>query len=309
MKTVLITGIGGDIAQGVATIVRECRSNFRLIGTDIHDEHGGELYVDAVFRVPRAADTAYLPSLSSLIETEAVDIVIPMSEPELAALGSSTQKPGKARWITAGHRAVAAGVDKLATVQALRQLGLPFPWTVAADQGLPENYPCILKDRFGSGSRSVLVINDRRGAESMARARREALFQELLEPADREVTCAVYRTRGGAVGVLQMLRRLAGGFTGWARVIRNDAVARTCEVLAQGLDLQGSMNVQMRLTDRGPRVFEINPRFSSTVLMRHKLGFTDVVWSLDELEGRPVEFPEIPEGRVAVRIQGAAVLH
>jgi carbamoyl-phosphate synthase large subunit len=29
-------------------------------------------------------------------------------------------------------------------------------------------------------------------------------------------------------------------------------------------------------------VFEINPRFSSTVVFRHKLGFTDLVWSLQE---------------------------
>lgn len=32
MKTVLITGIGGDIAQGVATILRESRPDLRLIG-------------------------------------------------------------------------------------------------------------------------------------------------------------------------------------------------------------------------------------------------------------------------------------
>jgi carbamoyl-phosphate synthase large subunit len=199
-------------------------------------------------------------------------------------------------------------VDKHATVEALRQLGLPAPWTVRADQAPPESFPCILKDRFGSGSRSVVIVRNPREAEDMARARRDALFQELLEPADREVTCAVYRTRDRRVGVVQMLRRLAGGLTGWARVISDEAVKRTCEVLAEGLELQGSMNVQMRLTDKGPRVFEINPRFSSTVLMRHKLGFTDVAWSLDELEGKPVLFPVLREGRVAVRTQGAAIL-
>jgi carbamoyl-phosphate synthase large subunit len=308
MKTILITGIGGDVAQGVATIVRECRPEFRLIGTDIHVEHGGELYVDAVFRVPRAEDAGYLSSLTSLIEREGVDIVIPTSEAELAAIGPLMHQLGKARWITSGYRAIAAGVDKLATVQMLRRLGLPAPWTIRADEALPESYPCILKDRFGSGSRSVLMINDVREAESISRVRPKALFQELLRPVDREITCAVYRTQADTIGVLQMLRRLSGGLTTWARVIRDDAVERTCEVLARGLVLQGSMNVQMKLTDQGPRVFEINPRFSSTVLMRHKLGFTDVIWALDELEGRPVKFPEVPEGRVVVRTQSAAVL-
>ena len=30
----------------------------------------------------------------------------------------------------------------------------------------------------------------------------------------------------------------------------------------------------------GPRIFEINPRFSSTVMMRHAIGFSDVAWML-----------------------------
>ena len=80
-----------------------------------------------------------------------------------------------------------------------------------------------------------------------------------------------------------------------------------CELIAQGLDLRGSMNIQLRLTDKGPRVFEINPRFSSTVLMRHRIGYSDVLWALDETEGKSVVFPEIPQDRIMVRVQGAAV--
>jgi carbamoyl-phosphate synthase large subunit len=130
----------------------------------------------------------------------------------------------------------------------------------------------------------------------------------LLEPHSGEVTCAVYRTKDGRIAILQMLRRLAGGLTGWARVISDDAVEQMCKEIAEGLGLRGSMNVQLRLTDAGPRVFEINPRFSSTVAMRHLLGFSDVAWTLDELDGRSVNPASVPVGRVAVRIQGSAVL-
>ena len=48
MKTILITGIGGDIAQSIATIIREERPNIRLIGTDINLEHAGSIFVDEV---------------------------------------------------------------------------------------------------------------------------------------------------------------------------------------------------------------------------------------------------------------------
>jgi carbamoyl-phosphate synthase large subunit len=90
-------------------------------------------------------------------------------------------------------------------------------------------------------------------------------------------------------------------------VIEDKATSLMCQLIAQGLDLRGSMNIQLRLTDMGPRVFEINPRFSSTVLMRHRIGFSDVLWALDEAEGASVIFPEISRDKVIVRVQGAAV--
>ena len=88
----------------------------------------------------------------------------------------------------------------------------------------------------------------------------------------------------------------------------NEAINSMCKTIAEGLDLHGSMNIQLRITVNGPRVFEINPRFSSTTLMRHIVGFTDVLWVLDELEGKTVNFPTINEGSIIVRTQCAALL-
>ena len=105
-----------------------------------------------------------------------------------------------------------------------------------------------------------------------------------------------------------MLRELVGGFTGWAQVVDEPEAVSQCIALAEALDLRGPMNAQMRITDRGPRIFEINPRLSSTVYLRHLLGFSDVQWMLDEHEGRAVDFPTVPTGTIAVRIQDAAVL-
>jgi carbamoyl-phosphate synthase large subunit len=53
-------------------------------------------------------------------------------------------------------------------------------------------------------------------------------------------------------------------------------------------------------------VFEINPRFSSTVLMRHRVGYTDVLWAIEEAEGKSIDFSEIAQDRMMVRLQGAA---
>ena len=36
-------------------------------------------------------------------------------------------------------------------------------------------------------------------------------------------------------------------------------------------------------------VFEINPRFSSTVLFRHLLGFKDVIWAIEAQMNNSIE--------------------
>lgn len=306
-KVVLVTGIGGDISQGVATILRENRPDLRLIGVDVHAQHGGHLFVDQFSLVPNADAPDYVDAIKAIVRKYSVDLVIPMSEPELAATRPFSELAPGVKWITAGDRVVRAGLDKLETIRALAGLGIPVPWTKPVSEGRPVSYPCILKSRFGSGSRAVFTVANDEDADYLVKRYPDTIFQELLEPAEREVTCAVYRRRDGEVASLLMLRRLTGGFTGWAKVIKDEETSRMCEVIAQGLDLRGSMNIQLRLTDKGPRVFEINPRFSSTVLMRHRMGYTDVLWALDEAEGKSVVFPEIPQDRIMVRVQGATV--
>ena len=78
--------------------------------------------------------------------------------------------------------------------------------------------------------------------------------------------------------------------------------------IADGLDLHGSINVQLRITEKGPMIFEINPRFSSTAYMRHKLGFTDVHWSIKEHFGELIELTSAKVGTILVRNQDIMIL-
>ncbi len=308
MKTILITAIGGDIAQSVAAIIREEKPNFRMLGVDMDDRHGGSLFVDQFCKIPSAQDSTYVSSLKSIIKKENVNIMLPMSETEISVLQPSQSEFQNLQWITAGNEIVNLGLDKLLTARKIAELGLPVPWTINADEDLPKEYPCIVKSRFGSGSRTVYAVSNKEDAIHLKGRVKNAIFQELLLPEDQEITCAVYRTIDGRVTVLQMLRRLTGGFTGWAKVMDDPEIRDMCESIAVAFHLTGSMNVQLRRTLKGPRIFEINPRFSSTVLMRHRLGFKDVIWTLDELEGKGIRFSKIKEGAVMVRVQNAEVV-
>ena len=307
-KTVLITGIGGDVAQGIATIVRETFPAWRVLGMDIHERHGGALFVDQFFLAPRVDDAAYGGWLESLITRQRVELCVPTSEAELIHLSQQgIAAVGGATLVMANRRALEVGGDKLGTAEFLLGAGLPAPRTIAAEAFGPDfPLPCVFKPRRSAGSKSIFVC---RSAEEVAFYRAHypaAVLQELLEPADREVTCALYRGKSG-IAVLQLLRTLVGGFTGWAQVIDDADTGAQCARIAEALDLRGSINVQLRLTAAGPRIFEINPRFSSTSLIRHRMGFTDVVWQIQEALGERVTYRQPGPGTIGVRVQGAAL--
>jgi carbamoyl-phosphate synthase large subunit len=307
IKKILITGIGGDIAQCVAAILKKERPEIYLIGVDIHSQHGGTLFVDEFFNIPRADDVDYVNVIQTIIRQNDVDAVIPMTEPELGALLPLIVADDSVQWITPGEKVIAAGLDKLETMHALQGFGIPVPWTQPVSEAALQ-LPCMIKSRFGSGSRGVFKVESTQDAAYLSKKYPEAIFQEYLEPDDAEVTCAVYRTRDDSVQTLLLHRRLTGGFTGWARVIQHEETVAMCETIAKNLDLRGSMNIQLRITAKGPRVFEINPRFSSTVMMRHQIGFKDVLWALDEADGKTFQFSSIPYGATIVRTQGAVIL-
>lgn len=310
MTKVLITGIGGDIAQGVATILRERFPSWHLVGADIHVRHGGALFTDTLFVSPRATEPQYAEWLADVCAREQIELCIPMSEAELIRLASDGASSVRGVQIVAANaRAIEVGSDKLLTARMVAESGCAAPWTVPAEEFDPVlHLPCVFKPRRSAGSKGVFVCHTADEVYFHRNHCASAVLQELLLPADREVTCAVFRDGEGQTHVLQLLRTLVGGFTGWAQVIDDPDVVAQCTRIATALHLRGSVNVQLRVTNHGPRVFEINPRFSSTALMRHRMGFEDVIWSIDDALGRPRVYHVPPTGMTAVRVQGTALL-
>jgi carbamoyl-phosphate synthase large subunit len=103
-------------------------------------------------------------------------------------------------------------------------------------------------------------------------------------------------------------RKLIGGSTSWAKTIINKEIDIMCKQVADNIDLLGSMNIQLRLTDNGPKIFEINPRFSSTLLMRHLIGFQDLIWAINDSLDIENSYTSIPAGIELARTQDAVIL-
>jgi len=111
------------------------------------------------------------------------------------------------------------------------------------------------------------------------------IFQEWIVGDEEEYTCGLFRSVSGEIRTMILRRRLHEGRTVCGTVEENPAIEALLSALAKALNLRGSINVQLRLRDGVPYVFEINPRFSSTVRFRHQLGFSDLLWSVQDVAG------------------------
>jgi carbamoyl-phosphate synthase large subunit len=297
-NSVLVTGCGGDIGQGICRILKMSNSAWKVFGCDIHEDHIGPLLFDSCERIVRADDKKYFQSIRKILRKYAVDLIIPMSEAEIGQFvehgyfASFEDTPV----LLANEEAVRVGLDKLETVNFLRTHGLEYPWTEVVKNAHPRQVPCVVKMRWGQGSKNFVKLTDERLVPFFKDTRPEDLWQELLLPENEEYTCGLYRTKRKEIRTIVIRRKLQGGLTGSGTVVRSGPISKYLEKIAESLNLQGSINVQLRCTNRGPVAFEINPRFSSTVVFRHLLGFQDLIWSLCELKDMPLgPYQEVKE--------------
>ena len=97
--------------------------------------------------------------------------------------------------------------------------------------------------------------------------------------------------------ILVLKRLLINGYTGKGLVVDNHLINDYIENIAKAFNRSGLFNIQLRLTDEGPKLFEINPRLSSTLVFRDKLGFHDLRWWMSEcLNIKLPNYKPVPEG-------------
>jgi len=288
---ILITGFAGDIAQSIVRIVRSEYKDCQIIGCDTNLNPFVASMADASFTSPPAISDSYIQFILNVCKSEKIDLIIPTTEAEIEIYSNNDIKIA-AKILIANKLAIEVGLDKFKTSQFLSQLGNFAPRTYLEFDSIDFDFPMILKPRRGRGSRNVFTCSTQEEVDFYEMRIESPVYQELLQPSNMEVTCGIYSTGNGQSLSIQLLRRLSGGRTHWAQVIQNQDITKLCSKIAEKLELKGAINVQLIVTDEGPKVFEINPRYSSTVEMRHELGFTDLIWGINETMGRPAKIIE-----------------
>ena len=312
--TVLVTGAGAPPGVGIMKALRQSALRPRIVATDAEPLSVGLFRADAAYVVPKvAADEAlYLDALEEVCVRERVALVCFGTEVEMRRMAphvEALEHRTGARLVLNSPAAVDAFMDKWKTTCVLRERDLPVPDTVLATDAAAvaaflarHPFPLIVKPRHGSGSRNLFTVRAEGELAFLARWVPDPVLQEYLLPDDEEYTVGVYKSaKRGYVGQIVFRRSLAAGLTYKAEVVRDPEIEAVCRRVVESFDVWGPVNVQLRKTANGVRIFEINLRFSSSVPMRAHFGFNEPELCLrDVVLGEAIARPAIRPG-VALR--------
>lgn len=296
-KNVLVTGIGGNVGQGILRNIISFDLDIRLIGTNTEAVSGGNHFCDVVYKVPFSKSPEYIPSMQKICKKEKVHLIIPSTDYEtyyLALVSDSLP-------LLSSSDAPIAKIflNKYQTYKSFNKLSIPFAQTV-----LPSSYnnnfdEFIVKPIEGRGSREIYINpkNPREFSDGY-------VIQKLIRGS--EITTAFYVTREKKLlGHITFERSLLFGLTDKCQVTLkyNKQVEVIIKRIISNFNIKGSCNMQSIVDRNGDIIpFEVNCRISGTNSIRGYFGFEDVRYALEEyLFNKTPKKPTIKKGS-AVRV-------
>jgi carbamoyl-phosphate synthase large subunit len=296
MPRLLVTGIGSNIGQGILKSLRDADIRGEIVGTDVYRYAAGSAWCDASHRVPFAKEPEFVPSLIRILQKHNTELVLIGSEMETHVLSHARERIERetgCRVVVSDGALVDQCGDKYGIAQLFRKAGLNHPDSCAdmSERGAflqKHGFPLILKPRLGWSARGVHKIEDGESLDFYARHLPNPVLQEYLE--GEEFTVAVVHDRDGRYCDHVVMRRdLLNGTTYRAEIVSRPDIDTYISSFAKTVALRGSVNIQLRVTARGPVAFEMNPRFSGTTAIRMRAGFNDVAAVVRNfLDGTPI---------------------
>ena len=306
-ELVLVTGIGGEIGHGIIRCLKDLKSNLDLFGCDMDAYAATRDEVQKFFVVPEASQTKrYFQVLKNITEKYKIKYIYPTIESEIQFFDHYRdyfESQGVTIFIH-DPTILDTFFDKYETIEFLKNHKIPYPKTFLIKDYRGElGYPIMMKPRWGSGSKDVIRIINVEEFHFYKKRVPNAIIQEYLEGENEEYTVGVFFDGKDVSSVA--FRRLIGfgGTTKIAQLVKEEAIVQLAERVARSIGVIGTLNLQMRKTSKGYFIFEINPRFSSTVYFRHYFGFRDVQWWLNVKRNNKINYKPLNfKGGVIARV-------
>jgi len=280
-KCILVTGIGGNVGQGIIRIIRNEFPEIKIVGTNVTEFSAGNHLVDKFYKVPFGYEINYIHVVKNIVLEECVNLIIPSTDYESYFL-TKAQDTLNCLIASSGIDALKIYLDKYLSYTYHSTHEIPFAETVLPSKFKNQFDKSIAKPREGRGSKGVFsnIVN--------AKGFKDEDYIIQKEYDGIEITTAAYVSymTGELCGIITFIRTLENGATTYCKVVSdyNCTLEIIIKKIMTSLLIRGSFNIQSIVTDSGKIVpFEVNCRISGTNSIRHHFGFCDVKNTVNEL--------------------------
>jgi carbamoyl-phosphate synthase large subunit len=240
----------------------------RVVVTDVNPLSPAVHVADKAYRVPLADDPEYLPELLKICGVEGIRLVIPTIDDELELFGASRQRFADIGVLAACSSRETAALcnDKYETWRLLSAAGVPAARTYLPDE-LPADltFPLFIKPRVGRGAVGAHTIRNQRDLDFFRDYVDRPVIQEYLDSPEYTIDVLCDR-RGRPLSIVPRERVvIRAGVIDRGRTVKWPALIELAEQVCAAIPFHGPINVQCRLREGWPSVFEINPRFSGGI--------------------------------------------
>ncbi len=311
---VWVTGVGAGVGQGILIALQKKRFKYKIFASDASPFATGLYLTRHTFVTGKLESELEFEKFVALLRRYRIKIIFPGNEYDLVTLANKKrvieQRTG-AIVICSDPEVIQIANDKWLTYEFCLQNEIPTPRTFLVDN--PDSFeltqitmafPWVVKPRFGTASRGITYVNSVEEAISAIHSVDNPLVQEFLHPKNAEFTseytCSIFKDKRGVLhGPFIAERNLKGGSTWVAKVVANEDLHEFLFRIAQSLAYSGPLNIQLIETLDGPKILELNCRFSGTTGIRSHFGFNEPDMSVNSfLLGKKLRSVKIQEGLV-----------
>ena len=286
MRKILVTAISGNVSNGILKILDNTEE--KVYGCDINDYPVGMDKCEAYWKSKLAVDPSYIDDLLKKCDHCGITHLIPVNEKEIEVISNNIGRFEKnnIKVVMNDPYIVNTFLDKYQTVQCLKNIqDICVPQTYRYSDFIEDGKDYIVKLNHSCGSKFFKKVKSKDEINALNLKENEYVIQEYLENADEEYTVGVF-SDGSKTFVITFKRKLEHGYTSFVELVKDIGIEKEARKIAEKIHLKGYMNIQLRKQNGKNYIFEINPRISGTVYFRYMLGFNDVMWWLDLLDGK-----------------------
>lgn len=286
--SVLVTGAGSVYGLGIIKALKASALPLEIIAIDINPYSLGLFFSDKSFIAPRAAaEESYYMFIENLCKDHQIKAIFIGSTQELSFYAKnreSIEMSTGAKVFVNSPAVLELCTDKWLTMCHLSRSGFQIPESIRYPEDASmlssfiksAGFPLIVKPRGGRGSEGVVLLQDNEQLLEHVKGKKSLIIQEYLTDVEQEFTVGIcINGEGKVISKIALRRYLQEGLSIAAVSDGYNGIADYCAVVASTLGAYGAINIQLRLKDGMPVIFEINPRFSSSTGMRLLFGVNE----------------------------------